>query len=59
MSNEEESNFVRNLKIGQAKYKGKFPFKCFKCGRVGHFTSKCMYEEKLETDSEEEPDYQE
>lgn len=41
----EEANFVRNLKRGQGKYKRKLPFKWFKCGKIGHFTSKCTYEE--------------
>ena len=34
MSDEEEDNFVRKLKRGQGKYKGKLPFKCFKCARI-------------------------
>ena len=41
MLDDDEANFVRKLKRGQGKYKGKLPFKCFKCGRVGHFVSKC------------------
>jgi hypothetical protein len=36
-SDAEEANFVRRLKKGTGKYKGKLPFKCFDCGRVGHF----------------------
>ena len=35
-----EEKFVRRLKIGSRKYKGKLPFKCFNCGKVGHFASK-------------------
>ena len=31
----EEANFVRNLKREIRKYKGKLPFKCFNCGRIG------------------------
>lgn len=27
-------NFVRNLKKGSGKYKGKLPFKCFNCGKI-------------------------
>ena len=31
---EKEANFMRKLKRGHGNYKGKFPFKCFKCGRT-------------------------
>lgn len=37
------AHFVRKLKRGSGKYKGKLPFKCFNYGRVGHFASKCAY----------------
>ena len=40
---EEEANFVRKLKRGTGKFKGKLPFKYFQCGRIGHFASKCPY----------------
>lgn len=40
-------NFVRKLKRGYGKYKGKFPFKCFNCGKIGHFASKCPYGENF------------
>ena len=39
----EEANFVKNLKKGTGKYKGKLPLKWFGCGRIGHFSSKCPY----------------
>ena len=41
---EEEANFVRKLKRGTGKYKGKLPLKCFACGRIGNFSSKSPYE---------------
>ena len=34
---EEEANFIKKLQKGLGKYKGKLPFKCFDCGKVGHF----------------------
>jgi hypothetical protein len=37
----EEVNFVKNLKRGTGKYKGKLPLKFFNCGRIGNFSSKC------------------
>ena len=43
-NSEEEANFVRNLKWETWKYKGKLPLKCFECGRIGHFASKCPYQ---------------
>ena len=32
-----EAKFVKRLKKGSGKYKGKLPFKCFNCGRIGRF----------------------
>ena len=35
-----EAKFVRRLKKGSGKYQGKLPFKCFNCGKIGHFVNK-------------------
>lgn len=42
---EVEENFVSRLKKGIGKYKGELTFKCFNCGRIGHFSSKCTFKE--------------
>jgi hypothetical protein len=39
----EEANFIRKLQKGSGTYKSKLPFKCFNCGKVGYFASKCPY----------------
>jgi hypothetical protein len=49
-----EANFVRRLKKGSGKYKGKLPFKCFNCGKIGHFLSKCPQKRKDQTYGDEE-----
>jgi hypothetical protein len=36
-----EAKFVKRLKKGSGKYKGKLPFKCFR--RIGHFANKCPH----------------
>ena len=50
---EEESNFVKNIQRGAGRFKGKLPFKCFACGRVGHYAAK--YPHKYELDKGKEP----
>ena len=49
-----EAHFSRKLRKVLGKYKGKFPFKCFNCGKVGHFASKCPYNSHDEVDDEKE-----
>ena len=45
-----KSNFVKNIKRGSNKYNGKLPFKCFNCGEVGHFVSKCSFAKNRNSD---------
>lgn len=36
---------MRRLKKGSRKCKGKLPFKCFNCERIGHYAARCTYKE--------------
>ena len=49
---------MRNLNKGIGKYKGKLPFKCFNCGKIVHFSSKCHYAKRSDINEENEKKYQ-
>lgn len=49
-----EAKFVKRLKKGSGKYKGKLLFKCFNCGRICHFVNKCPHKGKDQTCDDEE-----
>jgi hypothetical protein len=49
-----EEKFVRRLKKGSGKYQGKFPFKCFNFGKIGHFAYKCPHKKKDQKSEGEE-----
>jgi hypothetical protein len=52
-SDVEEANFIKKIKKGSGKYKGKLSFKCFNCGKVVHFASKCPYPKEDPEDEED------
>jgi hypothetical protein len=49
-----EEKFVKRLKKGSGKHKGKLPFKCFNYVRIGHFANKCPHKGKDQTCDDEE-----
>jgi hypothetical protein len=50
---EEIANFVRRLKPGIKKYKGKIPLIFFNCDGIGHFSNKCPHKKKKRNEEDE------
>ena len=48
-----EAFFIKKLERGTDKYKGKLPLKCFSCGRIRGFASKCPYSKQDDSDKRE------
>jgi hypothetical protein len=51
--NEEVANFVRRLKKGTDKYRGKLPLICFNCDGIGHFSKKCPHKKKKRNEEDD------
>jgi hypothetical protein len=49
-----EEKFVKRLKKGSGKYRGKLPFKCFNCCRIENFANKYPHKGKDQTCDDEE-----
>jgi len=57
---EEVANFVRRMKKGTGKYRGKLPLIFFNCDGIGNFANKCPHKKKKrneEDDSERKQIY--
>jgi hypothetical protein len=52
---EEITKFIRRLKKGTKKYKGKLPLICFNCDVVGHLDNKCPYKKNKINEEEDDP----
>ena len=42
----------RSFQQGFGRFKGKLTFKCFACGRVGHYATRCPHKDKYEKGNE-------
>jgi len=45
ISEEDEVKFVKKLQLDTRRFKGMLPFKCFACGSVGHYATKCPHKD--------------
>jgi hypothetical protein len=58
ISNEETTNFIKKLKKGTGKYKGRIPLIYFNYEKIGHFANKCPHPKQEESDDERTFKYQ-
>jgi hypothetical protein len=49
-----EAKFVRRMMKGSGKCKGNPPFRCFNCGKIGHFANNFPHKRKDQTYEDEE-----